>query len=61
MKKIIITIILAAIAVAALVWACSYKLSGLAWFPGFLVAVFLVIKIFEINQVWQDDVKTTRR
>jgi len=61
MKKIVITVILAAIAVAALVWACSYKLSGLAWFPGFLVAVFCVIKIFEINQVWQNDVKTNSR
>ena len=61
MKKIVITVILAAIAVAALAWACSYKLSGLAWFPGFLVAVFCVIKIFEINQVWQNDVKTNSR
>ena len=61
MKKIILTIILAALAIAALIWGFSYGVNGIAWLPGFLVAVFLVIKIFEINQVWQNDVKTNRR
>ena len=61
MKKIIITIILAVLAIAALIWGLSYGVNGIAWLPGFLVAVFLVIEIFEINQVRQDDVKTTRR
>lgn len=61
MKKIIITIILAALAIAALIWGFSYGVNGIAWLPGFLVAVFCLIKIFEVHELWQDDVKTTRR
>lgn len=55
MKKVVITVILAAIAIAALVWACSFKISGLAWFPGFFVAVFCGIKIFEVHKVGQNN------
>lgn len=51
MKKTVITIVLAVIAIAALVWACSFKFSGLAWFPGFFVAVFCGIKILEVHEV----------
>ena len=54
MKKIVATVILAVIAIAALVWACSYRIDGLAWFPGFMVAVFCGIKIFEVNEIWQE-------
>lgn len=55
MKKVVITVILAAIAIAALVWACSFKISGLAWFPGFFVAVFCLVKILEVHKVGQND------
>ena len=61
MEKIILTIILAALAIAALIWGFSYGVNGIAWLPGFLVAGFLVIENFEVNQVWQNDVKTNRR
>ena len=57
MKKTFITIILAIVAIAALVWACSFKFSGLAWFPGFVVAVFLGIKILDVNGIGQGDKK----
>ena len=61
MKKIIITIILAVLAIAALIWGLSYGVNGIAWLPGFLVAVFCLIKIVDVHELWQDDVKTTRR
>lgn len=48
-QKLFKTILLAALAVAALVWALSYPLSGLAWFPGAMVATFSGIKIYDIN------------
>lgn len=50
MDKIAKTIILAAGSIAALIWACSYGFSGLAWFPGFLVAVTAAIKIYDLNR-----------
>ncbi len=60
MKKIVYTSILAIIAIAAIVWACSFKFSGLAWFPGFFVAVFCGIKILDINEVGQKNQKNAR-
>ena len=53
--KAIKTILLAVVAVAALVWALSYPLSGLAWFPGSLVAVFCGIKIMEVNGIGKEN------
>ena len=50
MSRFAKTIILAILAVAALVWACSYSFSGLAWFPGFVCAVFFGLKILDLNQ-----------
>lgn len=44
------SIILALVAVVALVWALSYGVKGLAWFPGFLVAVTAAIKIYDLNR-----------
>ena len=61
MKKVVITVILAAIAIAALVWACSFKISGLAWFPGFFVAVICGIKILDVNGVGQEVKQHTSR
>ena len=60
MNKIVLNIILAVIGIAALVWACSTKFSGLAWFPGFFVAVFSFIKMLDVNQVGQDNQKSAR-
>lgn len=60
MSKTVKTVILAVIAIAAIVWACSYKISGLAWFPGFFVAVFCGIKILDVHQVGQNNQKCTR-
>jgi hypothetical protein len=60
MKKIISTLLLAVVAIAALVWALSYPLSGLAWFPGFLVAVFCSIRIMDVNSIGQEG-KNTRK
>ena len=51
MKRVFTTIILAIAAIAALVWACSFRLSGLAWFPGFFVAVCCGIGIMDVNNV----------
>lgn len=50
MKKIVISIILSIVAIAAIVWACSFRISGLAWFPGFIVAVCCAIKVYDINK-----------
>ena len=55
MKRIILTIILAVCAIAALVKGFSFGVNGIAWLPGFLVAVFCLIKILEVNKVWQND------
>lgn len=60
MKKIVQTIILAIIAIAALVWALSFKASGLAWFPGFCIAVFSAMKILDIHGVGKET-KTQNR
>ena len=54
MERLFKTILMAVIAIAALVWACSYKFSGLAWFPGFMVAVWAGIKIMDINGVGKE-------
>jgi len=59
-KKIVSTIILAIISIAALVWALSYGTSGLAWFPGFLIAVFSAIKILDIHGIGQESTKENR-
>lgn len=55
MRKIVISILLALAAIAAIVWACSFKFSGLAWFPGFFVAVFCGIKILDVNGIGQEE------
>lgn len=60
MKKIVITIVLAVVAIAALVWACSFKTGGIAWFPGFFIAVFCGIKILDVNQIGQNEQKSMR-
>ena len=41
------TIFLAIVAIAALVWACSYRISGLAWLPGFLISVTAAIGAYD--------------
>ena len=41
------TIFLAIIAIAGLVWACSYRIDGLAWFPGFMVSVTAAIGAYD--------------
>lgn len=61
MKKTVITIVLAVIAIAALVWACSFKFSGLAWFPGFFVSVFCGIKILDVNGIGQNTQNNARQ
>lgn len=58
MKKLVTTIILSIVAIAAIVWACSYKISGLAWFPGFLVAVSCSIRVYDLNR--KDNQKSAR-
>lgn len=55
MKRVFTTILLAIVAVAALVWALSYPLSGLAWFPGALVAIFCGIGIMDVNGVGKEN------
>ena len=50
MERIVKTIVLAIIATFSLVWGCSYGFSGLAWFPGFMVAVTAGIKIYDLNR-----------
>lgn len=50
MRNLTLSIILALIGTASIIWAVSYSLSGLAWFPGFLVAVTCFIKIYDINR-----------
>ena len=53
--KAIKTILLAVVAVAALAWALSYPLSGLAWLPGFMVAVFCGIKLMDVNGIGKEN------
>ena len=43
------TTILSLIAIAGLVWAVSQPLSGLAWFPGFLVTLTAAFGIVKVN------------
>ena len=59
--KAIKTIILAIVAIAAIIWACSFKVSGLAWFPGFFVAVCCGIGIMDVNNVGKEDKQNTGR
>jgi len=47
---ILATFILAVLGLAAIVWALS-NTRGLAWFPGFILAVFFFIKILDVNGV----------
>ena len=61
MKKIFTTILLAIVAIAAIIWACSYSVSGLAWFPGFFVAVCCGIGIMDVNNVGKEDKQNTGR
>lgn len=61
MKKIVISILLAIVAIAAIAWACSYEFSGLAWFPGFFVAVFCGIKILDVNGIGQNTQNNARQ
>lgn len=41
------TIFLAIVAIAGLVWACSYRIDGLAWFPGFMVCLTAAIGAYD--------------
>ena len=50
MNRIIKTVILAVIGLAAIAWACTYKFSGLAWFPGFFVGLCAFLRILSVNQ-----------
>ena len=50
MRNLTLSIILALVGIASIIWAVSYPLSGLAWFPGFLVAITCFIKIYDINR-----------
>ena len=61
MKKIFTTIILAIAAIAALVYACSFKVSGLAWFPGFFAAVCCGIGILDANNIGKEEKQNTGR
>jgi len=53
-QSIIKSIILGIIGLVALGWGISYGVSGLAWFPGFFVAVVCFIKILDVNNVWKE-------
>ena len=61
MKHPAITLFLAIVAIAAIVWACSYPFSGLAWFPGAIVAIFCGIKIMEVEEIGQEEKNNTCR
>jgi len=61
MKKIFTTILLAIVAIAAIIWACSYSVSGLAWFPGFFVAVCCGIGIMDVNNIGKEEMNNTGR
>lgn len=49
-QNILKSIVLGLIGLAALIWGLSYGVSGLAWFPGALVAVTAAIKIYDLNR-----------
>lgn len=53
-RNIIKSIILGLVGFGALIWGISYGVSGLAWFPGFFVAVFCFIKILDVNNVGKE-------
>ena len=53
-RNIIKSIIIAIAGLSALIWGLSYGVSGLAWFPGFFVALFCFIKILDVNNVGKE-------
>ena len=55
------TIFLAIVAIAALVWACSYRIDGLAWFPGFLISVTAAIGAYDSYQKGKASTNNQRR
>ena len=61
MKRVFKTILLAIVAIAAIVWACSYSVTGLAWFPGFFVAVCCGIGIMDVNNIGKEEKSNTGR
>ena len=61
MKRVFKTILLAIVAIAAIIWACSFKGSGLAWFPGFFVAVCCGIGIMDIHGIGKENKQNTGR
>lgn len=61
MKRVFKTILLAIVAIAAIIWACSFKVSGLAWFPGFFVAVCCGIGIMDVNNVGKENKQNAGR
>ena len=61
MEKLVTTVILAIVAIAAIIWACSYSVSGLAWFPGFFVAVCCGIGIMDVHGIGKEDKQNTGR
>ena len=51
MKKAVYIFALALVGIAAVAyicWTCSFSYTGIAWFPGFFVAVFCGIKMLEL-------------
>lgn len=62
MKKTFVhSVVLAIAAIACLVWAISYGFSGLAWLPGFLMAVFFLMRICDINNVGKEKSESNSR
>ena len=61
MEKLVTTVILAIVAIAAIIWACSYSVSGLAWFPGAFVAVCCGIWIMDVHGIGKEDKQNTGR
>ena len=53
-SNLVKSIIFGLIGLVALGWGISYGVSGLAWFPGFFVAVFCFIKILDVNNVGKE-------
>jgi len=49
-QRILKSIVLGLVGLVAIIWGLSYGVSGLAWFPGFLVAVTAAIKIYDLNR-----------
>lgn len=55
-QNILKSIILGLCGLASLVFGCwRYGIHGLAWLPGFIVAVFCFIKILDVNKIGQAD------